>query len=88
MLYLIDAGIAVKWFIPEVDSAIAHQFLERDIHLQVDPDNTGQFVALDIETGAWEMNADDYTASKIYATCGRTSSSSLLPSASRAFSTS
>jgi hypothetical protein len=27
--YVIDAGVAVKWFIPEVDSAKAHQFLER-----------------------------------------------------------
>ena len=29
MLYVIDAGIAVKWFIPEEDSAIAHQLLTR-----------------------------------------------------------
>lgn len=29
MLYVIDAGVAVKWFIPEEDSAIAHQLLER-----------------------------------------------------------
>ena len=29
MLYVIDAGVVVKWFIPEVDSAIAHQLLER-----------------------------------------------------------
>jgi len=27
--YVIDAGVAVKWFIPEVDSAQAHQLLER-----------------------------------------------------------
>jgi hypothetical protein len=24
VLYVIDAGVAVKWFIPEVDSDIAH----------------------------------------------------------------
>ena len=29
MRYVIDAGVAVKWFIPEVDSDIAHQLLER-----------------------------------------------------------
>ena len=29
MLYVIDAGVAVKWYIPEEDSAIAHQLLER-----------------------------------------------------------
>ena len=29
MFYVIDAGVVVKWFIPEVDSAKAHQLLER-----------------------------------------------------------
>ncbi len=29
MLYVIDAGVVVKWFIPEEDSAIAHQLLTR-----------------------------------------------------------
>jgi predicted nucleic acid-binding protein len=29
VLYVIDAGVAVKWFIPEEDSAIAHQLLTR-----------------------------------------------------------
>lgn len=29
MLYVIDAGVAVKWFIPEEDSAIAHRLLTR-----------------------------------------------------------
>ena len=29
MFYVIDAGVAVKWFIPEVDSDIAHQLLAR-----------------------------------------------------------
>jgi predicted nucleic acid-binding protein len=27
--YVIDAGVVVKWFIPEIDSAQAHQLLER-----------------------------------------------------------
>jgi predicted nucleic acid-binding protein len=29
VLYVIDAGVVVKWFIPEADSAIAHQLLAR-----------------------------------------------------------
>ena len=29
MLYVIDAGVVVKWFIPEADSDIAHQLLAR-----------------------------------------------------------
>lgn len=29
MLYVIDAGVVVKWFIPEVDSDIARQLLDR-----------------------------------------------------------
>ena len=32
MHYVIDAGVAVKWFVPELDSIIAQQLLER--HLQ------------------------------------------------------
>lgn len=29
MLYVIDAGVVVKWFIPEVNSTIARQLLDR-----------------------------------------------------------
>jgi predicted nucleic acid-binding protein len=29
VLYVIDAGVVVKWFIPEVESALAHQLLAR-----------------------------------------------------------
>jgi predicted nucleic acid-binding protein len=29
VLYVIDTGVVVKWFIPEVDSDIAHQLLAR-----------------------------------------------------------
>ena len=29
MLYVIDAGVVVKWFIPEVDSSLAGQLLDR-----------------------------------------------------------
>jgi hypothetical protein len=40
------------------------EIYDRDIRLQVEPGNKGQFVAIDIETGAWEMDADDYTATE------------------------
>jgi len=30
--YVIDAGVVVKWFIPEVDSAIAHELLKRYLY--------------------------------------------------------
>ena len=33
-----------------------------DIRPQVEADNPGKFVALDIETGAWEMDADALAA--------------------------
>ena len=31
MRYVIDAGVVVKWFIPEVDSAIAHELLDSEL---------------------------------------------------------
>lgn len=35
---------------------------ERDIRSQVEPGNAGKIVAIDIETGAWEMDADEVAA--------------------------
>lgn len=40
------------------------EIYERDIRPQVEADSAGKFVAIDIETGAWEMDADDYTATE------------------------
>jgi hypothetical protein len=34
----------------------------RDIEPQLHASDKGKFVAIDIETGMWEMDADDYTA--------------------------
>ncbi len=41
------------------------QIYERDIRPQVEADNKGKIVAIDIETGAWEMDTDEI------ATCAR-----------------
>lgn len=38
------------------------QIYERDIRPRVEADNQGKFVAIDIESGEWEMDEDDYTA--------------------------
>ena len=38
------------------------EIYNRDIRPLVEADNQGQFVALDIETGAWEMDSDALTA--------------------------
>ena len=37
---------------------------ERDIRPQVEATHVGQFVAIDIETGAYELDADDYAATE------------------------
>ncbi|MEX2138655.1 MAG: hypothetical protein WD894_05300 [Pirellulales bacterium] len=38
------------------------EIYERDIQPRLKPDDKGQFVAIDIETGKYEMDSDDYTA--------------------------
>jgi hypothetical protein len=40
------------------------EIYEQNIRPAVEPDNTGKFVAIDIESGAWEMDDDDYTATE------------------------
>ncbi len=40
------------------------EIYERDIRSHVEADHTGKFVAIDIETGAWEMDADDFIATQ------------------------
>jgi hypothetical protein len=40
------------------------EIYNRDIRPQVEAGNKGKFVAIDIESGAWEMDADDYTATE------------------------
>jgi hypothetical protein len=38
------------------------EIYNRDIRPQVEADNKGKYVAIDIETGAWEMDADELAA--------------------------
>ena len=38
------------------------EIYERDVRPQVEADNTGKYVAIDIETGAWEMDASELAA--------------------------
>ena len=37
---------------------------DRDIRPQIEADNKGKFVLIDIETGIWEMDADEMAAAK------------------------
>ena len=39
------------------------EIYERDIRSQVEANHQGQFVAIDIETGAYEVDADELAAS-------------------------
>src|SRR5205823_15117861 len=39
-----------------------NEIYERDIRPLVEADNKGKYVAIDIETGAWEMDADEIAA--------------------------
>lgn len=38
---------------------LGNQIYERDIRPQVEANNLGKIVAIDIETGAWEMDASE-----------------------------
>ncbi|MDQ2730367.1 MAG: hypothetical protein M3Y56_01800 [Armatimonadota bacterium] len=38
------------------------EIYDRDIRAQVETDNRGKYVAIDIETGAWEMDAEEMAA--------------------------
>lgn len=40
------------------------EIYERDIQSRIQPDDDGKFIAIDIETGAYEMDDDDYTATE------------------------
>jgi hypothetical protein len=37
---------------------------EREIRPKVEAEHEGKFVALDIESGMWEIDADDFTATE------------------------
>lgn len=39
-----------------------NEIYDRDIRAQVEADHRGEYVAIDIETGQWEMDADEIVA--------------------------
>jgi hypothetical protein len=39
-----------------------NEIYDRDTLAQVEADHRGEYVAIDIETGAWEMDADELVA--------------------------
>ena len=41
-----------------------NEIYDRSIRAQVEATNKGKFVAIDIETGDWEIDADDYMATE------------------------
>ena len=41
-----------------------NEIYERDIRPHVETGNKGKFAAIDIETGAYEIDSDDYTATE------------------------
>ncbi|MDQ3816054.1 MAG: hypothetical protein M3347_19265 [Armatimonadota bacterium] len=42
----------------------AHQIYDEQIRAQVEPAHIGKFIAVDVDTGEWEMDADMLVASK------------------------
>jgi hypothetical protein len=48
----------------EAFSRRGQEIYDQNIRAAVEPDNTGKFVAIDIESGAWEIDEDDYTATE------------------------
>ncbi|MEI6433126.1 MAG: hypothetical protein WCP07_13155 [bacterium] len=48
------------------DSEIAQKakaIYESSIRAKVEPEHIGKFLVIDVETGEWDMDADDYAAS-------------------------
>lgn len=40
------------------------EIYDRSLRVRLEPKENGKFVAIDIETGNWEVDADDYTATQ------------------------
>ena len=41
---------------------LGNEIYEREIRAKVETDHNGKYVAIDIETGTWEMDADEIVA--------------------------
>lgn len=46
----------------EEAAQLGDEIYDRDIRAQVEADHKGKYVAIDIETGAWEMDGDEIVA--------------------------
>lgn len=46
----------------EEAARLGDEIYNRDIRAQVEPDHRGKYIAIDIETGTWEMDADEIVA--------------------------
>ena len=51
-------------YTPEVVAARGEAIYERQIHPTIDAEHHGKFVIIDIETGTYEIDRDDLTATK------------------------
>ena len=47
--FVVDASVALKWFVPEVDSDLAEQLLVADVKL-----HAPRFLALETVNAAWK----------------------------------
>ena len=46
----------------EEAARVGNEIYERDIRTKVEADHKGEYVAIDIETGAWEIDIDEIVA--------------------------
>ena len=49
---------------PEHVVARGREWYEREIRAQVEPQHNGEFLVINVETGEYELDADDVAASK------------------------
>ena len=49
---------------PEEAARLGDVIYDKTIRPQVEADNKGKYVAIDIETGSWEMDVDENVASE------------------------
>ncbi|MBI3802063.1 MAG: hypothetical protein HY268_34475 [Deltaproteobacteria bacterium] len=57
-------GVTIPRYSKEEFARRGQEIYERAIRPRIESGNEGKFVAIDIETGAYEMDADDYTATE------------------------
>jgi hypothetical protein len=46
----------------EEAARLGNEIYDRDIRAKVEADHKGEYVAIDIETGAWDMDVDEIVA--------------------------